>query len=489
MTRPSGSTAGPAFDDALDLLRRRPALRPGIRVPYDYAPPGASTPAAPAALAAPASRGTGAAGVGPLHEAAAALADGIVTSRELVDDALEAASAHADLVGVAELDAAGARAAADAADAARTAHGRPLGLLHGIPVTVKDVIDVAGLPTRCGSLAYHDVPTTDAVAVARLRAAGAIVIAKATTHEFALGVTSPQSRNPRDPDRIPGGSSGGSAICVATGVGLASLGTDTRASIRVPAALSGVVGFKPTYGRVPTDGVVALSWTMDHVAPMATTVADAAAVLDGLLGAGSSLAALGHTTSRRLGVPMAGFADAEPGVADAVRRVLDALADAGLPVDEVKRPTADDLALANAAGLIVSRCEAAAFHHSLGLDRDLYWDEVAEQLERARSVPAVEYLDAQRVRAELAADLLRAFDDVDVLALPTVPVVAPLRTDFPAHLMLLARNAIPWSFVGFPAVSVPCGAADGLPVGLQLVAQPGREDLLVEVGRTVEVVA
>jgi aspartyl-tRNA(Asn)/glutamyl-tRNA(Gln) amidotransferase subunit A len=190
-----------------------------------------------------------------------------------------------------------------------------------------------------------------------------------------------------------------------------------------------------------------------------------------------------------VGVPSAAFADAEPGVEAAVRRVLDALAAAGSPVDEVKRPTIDDLALANAAGLVVSRCEAAAFHRSLGLDRDRYWDEVAEQLERAAGVAAVEYLDAQRVRTELAHGLLRSFDDVDVLAMPTVPVVAPLRTDFAAHLMLLARNAIPWSFVGFPALSVPCGTVDGLPVGLQLVAPPGREDRLVAVGRAVEALA
>ena len=154
--------------------------------------------------------------------------------------------------------------------------GRWRGPLHGIPVTVKDIIDVAGVPTRCGSAAYHDVPEVDAVGVARLRAAGAIVLAKVSTHEFALGVTTPQSRNPHDQTRIPGGSSGGSAIAVSTGMGLASLGTDTRASIRVPAALSGVVGFKPTYGSVPTGGVVPLSWTMDHVAPITSSVADAA---------------------------------------------------------------------------------------------------------------------------------------------------------------------------------------------------------------------
>jgi aspartyl-tRNA(Asn)/glutamyl-tRNA(Gln) amidotransferase subunit A len=476
--RPSGSTAGPAFADALDLLSRRPPIPPAVRPPFDYAPPGAGSPVA---------TGPSVPGLGPLHAAAAALRTGATTSVALAQAALDAAEAHADLNGVAELDASGALAAAAAVDD-QIASGRPIGPLAGIPITVKDVIDVAGLPTRCGSAAYLTHPTRDAVGVARLRAAGAVIVAKATTHEYALGVTSPQSHNPHDATRIPGGSSGGSAVCVATGIGLGSLGTDTRASIRVPAALSGTVGFKATYGRIPTDGVVSLSWTMDHVAPMAASVADAALLLDVLLGAGSRLAATAPAAGLRLALPAAAWADCEPGVAAVVDTAVAALGAAGLRVEEAKRPMADDLELANAAGLVVSRSEAAAFHRSLGLDRDLYWDEVAEQLDLAMDISAVEYLDAQRSRAVLAAELLGCFDDVDVLAMPTVPVVAPLRSDFARYLMLLARNAIPWSFVGFPAMSVPCGSVDGLPVGLQLVAAPGREDLLVAVGRLVELV-
>jgi aspartyl-tRNA(Asn)/glutamyl-tRNA(Gln) amidotransferase subunit A len=428
------------------------------------------------------------AGSGPLHSAITALACGDTTSRRLVENAIAAAEANVNLNGVAALDPDAALDAADTADTLR-AQGTSRGALHGIPITVKDVIDVAGLPTRCGSLAYLDHPTRDAVAVQRVRGSGAIVLAKATTHEFALGVTSPQSRNPYDATRIPGGSSGGSAVCVASGVGLASIGTDTRASIRVPAALSGVVGFKPTYGRIPTTGVVSLSWTMDHVAPMAASVCDAALVLDALLGGGSSLATTAPSTAARIGVPSATFADAQPGVVGAVTVVLETLSSTGLVVEEAKRPTAEDLAVAGAAGLLVSRSEAAAFHRSLGLDRDLYWDEVAEQLALADSVAAVDYLDAQRVRALLADELKACFDSIDVLAMPTVPVVAPPVTDFADYLMVLARNAIAWSFVGFPAISIPCGMADGLPVGLQLVAPPGREDLLVAVGRCVETAA
>ncbi len=155
-------------------------------------------------------------------------------------------------------------------------------------------------------------------------------------------------------------------------------------------------------------------------------------------------------------------------------------------VGESRRPTAADLEAANAAGLVVSRCESAAFHRSLGTDRSLYWDEVADQLDAAAVVSAVEYIDAQRLRAELAERLLAAFDDHDVLVMPTVPVVAPLVADFARQLMLLSRNAIPWSLTGFPAISVPCGWAGGLPVGLQVVAPPWREDLVVAVGSAVE---
>ncbi len=479
--RPSGSRAREAVaaaraqlaDYRPDPVRRPPAIA--------YRPPDCDTdvPVAP---------GPGAAS-GPVAAAASDLRAGLVTSRQLVTDALLAVEKHdGELRAIVHLMDAEALAEADACDA-EAASGAWRGPLHGIPITVKDIIDVAGAPTCAGSAAYREVPQVDAVGVARLRAAGAIVLAKVSTHEFALGVTTPQSRNPHDPERIPGGSSGGSAIAVSTGMGLASLGTDTRASIRVPAALSGVVGFKPTYGSVPTAGVVPLSWTMDHVAPIAASVGDAALLVDVLAGGGGrGLAGFAgaDVAGVRVGMAEAAFADAEPMVAVLVRRAIAALADMGCIVGASSRPTPADLKSANAAGLVVSRCESAAFHRSLGTDRSLYWEEVADQLDAAAGVSAVEYIDAQRMRAELAERFLAAFDDHDVLVMPTVPVVAPLVADFARHLMLLSRNAIPWSFTGFPAMSVPCGWAGGLPVGLQIVAPPWREDLVVAVGSAVE---
>jgi aspartyl-tRNA(Asn)/glutamyl-tRNA(Gln) amidotransferase subunit A len=220
-------------------------------------------------------------------------------------------------------------------------------------------------------------------------------------------------------------------------------------------------------------------------------VADAATMLDALgpaPGPGDWLdhAAAVDVTRLRIGTVGVAFDEADPAVAAEVEAALGALSAAGCTVLPAHRPHSGDLDVANAAGLLVSRCEASTQHRSFGLDRALYWEEVAEQLEEAESVAAVDYLQAQRLRQDLAEAMLAEFRDHDLLAMPTVPVVAPPVEDFAAYLMRLARNAIPWSFVGFPAITVPCGWVDGLPVGLQLVAAPGREDLLIAVGQLVE---
>jgi aspartyl-tRNA(Asn)/glutamyl-tRNA(Gln) amidotransferase subunit A len=429
------------------------------------------------------------------------MARGELSATELVEQSIVAAEKQGVALGaVVELMAEAALAEAERLDR-QAASGEPLGPLHGIPITVKDIIHVAGVPTRAGSAAYCLVPQIDAVAVARARAAGAIVLAKVSTHEFALGVTTPQSANPFDHRRIPGGSSGGSAIAVACGIGLASIGTDTRASIRVPSALCGVVGLKGTFGLVPTEGIVPLSWTMDHVAPIGSTVADAALMFEvmaglpvGSLGGGSAAEPAGPglaDAGLRVGVPGAAFEGCEPVIA---RVAMDAIGrlGAGGPgapgvLVDLDRPNGSDLDLANAAGLIVSRCEAAAFHRSLGTDRTAYWDEVSDQLDAADKVSATDYLDAQRVRATLVADLLAVFRHCDVLCLPTVGVAPPMRDDFTRFLTVLSRSCVPWSLAGFPAVSVPCGFdAAGFPVGLQIVGPPGRDALVIAAAAAVE---
>ena len=380
--------------------------------------------------------------------------------------------------------------------------GRLRGPLHGVPLSVKDVIHVAGVATTASSRVLAGfVPEEDASAVERLRAAGAVVIGKTETHEFALGVTTPQSRNPWDPTRIPGGSTGGSAIAVATGMTPGALGTDTRASIRVPAALSGVVGFKATFGLVPTHGVVTLSWSMDHVAPMAVTVEDVALLLDVIAGRdprdpnsverpGASYAGYvgADVAGLTLGVPAAAFEGADPEVARAVRASLYGLQAAGVVVRELEEPASRDFEMTNAAGMIVSRAEAATLHGRwLAQHADRYTAETLAQLDEASRVPAVVYLAAQRLREEFRQRMLDLLHRVDALALPTSLVQAPRVEEAEQYLLVLSRNSVPWSFVGFPAVSVPCGrSAARLPIGLQLVAAPFQDGRLIALGSAVE---
>lgn len=358
---------------------------------------------------------------------------------------------------------------------------------NGPLASVKDVIHVAGMPTLAGSDGYRCDPVADAAAVDRLRRAGYRILGKTETHELALGVTTPQSRNPHDPKRLAGGSSGGAAISVVTGMAAVALGTDTRASIRVPAALCGAVGFKPTYGTVPVDGVVTLSWTMDHVAPMAATVGDVAQVLE-VLGAGPVGDAWdAPVRGARVGVAEAAFEGCEPVVAAACHRALAALADQGVVLVPAPALGAAELTLANQAGLVVSRVEAAAFHAGRGTSLAMLDPETAGQLAGALQVSGVAYLQAQRARAALAGRLMAEADrlGIDAWALPTSPVVAPPVAEAARYLTVLSRNAIPWSLTGFPAVSVPVPSA-GLPVGLQLAAPPGEDATLVALGAAVE---
>jgi aspartyl-tRNA(Asn)/glutamyl-tRNA(Gln) amidotransferase subunit A len=469
------SVATDAFAAALATLAAQPQEPADRRPAFDVFPPGAATSGGGPVLPR----------TGRIAALTAALDAGATTSVQLVEAALARIAAHNDeLTAFVELHADAALTVAAERDAQRAA-GDELGALHGLPISVKDVIDVAGMTTRCGSAAYEEHPAADADAVGLLRAAGAVILGKTSTHEYALGVTSPQARNPHDRTRIPGGSSGGSAIAVATGMSVMSLGTDTRASIRVPAALCGIVGMRPTYGTAPAAGMVPLSWTMDTTAALAPTVADVAVSLDVLRpGAEPVAGSVGAPVGAlRVGIPGAAWEDATEVVRHAVDVAIAQIAGLCASVEEVARPAARDFVAGNALGLIVSRCEAAAFHRAKGLDRAQYWDEVRDQLDAADQVRATDYIDAQRSRAALRDAMLAVFEDVDVLAMPTAPVQAPPVEDADDYLTVLSRNAILWSFVGFPAISVPCPVAEHeLPVGLQLVAAPGEEALLVALG-------
>jgi aspartyl-tRNA(Asn)/glutamyl-tRNA(Gln) amidotransferase subunit A len=487
------SVAAESFREALAVLHGLPLAAPAAGPPLEL-----RLSAGPART--PSRRTAGAAREVPasplperltdaptLVDAAAAIRARRLTSLELVETALAAAQANPGLGAIVALDEDDVRRQARELDADR-ARGVVRGPLHGIPLTVKDVIDVAGLPTGAGSAAYADEPTTDAAGVALLRAAGAVVLAKVATHEFALGVTTPQCRNPYDPERIAGGSSGGSAIAVATGAGLGSLGTDTRASLRVPAALCGVVGFRPTFGRTPVAGIVPLSWTIDTIGPIARTVEDAALLLSVLTGDPSIATATTVPLDRLVvGVAPAMLEETDPDVAVAFEASLAALERLGCSIVELDRPTADDLRVANALGMLVSRCEAAAFHRARGTELELCVPEVRDQLAAGYTVTAMDYLDAQRQRGLLTASVLEVFGSCDVVACPTSPVAAPPRTDYEDYLLRLSRNPILWSLVGAPALSQPCGTtADGLPVALQLAARPGADATLAAVGTALE---
>ncbi|MBK8050337.1 MAG: amidase [Anaerolineales bacterium] len=370
--------------------------------------------------------------------------------------------------------------------------GKMRGPLLGIPIAVKDLLAVAGMPNTASSPVLADrMESNDAGSIQLLKAAGAIITGKTQTHEFALGVTTPQSRNPWDATRDPGGSSGGSAIAVATGMSLGAMATDTRASVRVPASLCGVVGYKPTFGLVPGDGVIMLSWSLDHVAHMAANVEDAAImlnVLDPTSHVDYTSALSKNVRGLRVGVPTAALQGADPDVVTAFGNAVLGLRESGVTVVEIDTPTEDDFDLAVLMGLVVSRCEAAAYHTAFGERRSQYATAVvAEQLDEASHVSAVAYLQAQRAREDLRRRMFEQIGLFDALLMPTTRVAAPKSTDVDNYFLVLSQNCILWSFIGFPVISVPCGwTPNGLPVGAQLVAGPFEDQRLLALAAALE---
>jgi aspartyl-tRNA(Asn)/glutamyl-tRNA(Gln) amidotransferase subunit A len=423
--------------------------------------------------------------LGPAGTAFQRLESGEISCKELLEESLVRVFGD-DCNAFAELMVEQCQAEARVMDE-ELAQGRIRGVLHGLPITIKDVLDVAGVPTRAGSDAYYEVPEVDAPAVSRLRAAGANIIGKTTAHEFALGLVTPQSRNPHDSGRVPGGSSGGSAIAVARGMGLASLGTDTRGSIRVPAALCGVVGLKPTFGLVPGGGVFQLSWYMDHIGPLTASVSDAALITDVLAGTALFAACGADVSGLRVGVSPDSCLDADARVVVLFTEAVRSLSQVAGSLVEVTRPSTLDFNNATAAALVASRSEAASYHRRLGLDLTKYWPETRALLEAADSITAVDYLDAQRLRGVITEQMLKVFEEVDVIVMPTVLIPAPRVEDATEMTQQLGRNTTIWSFIGFPAMSVPCGTTpDGLPVGLQMVAPPYEEASLMALGAAFE---
>jgi len=366
-------------------------------------------------------------------------------------------------------------------DVAERAARAPDGPLRGACVAIKDNIDEAGVVGAGGCAAYFDrVPAADAAVVRRLVEAGAVIVGRTNMHELADGVTSENVHhgpvhNPARRGHHPGGSSGGSAAAVAAGIVPLALGTDTGGSVRIPAALCGVVGFKPSAGLVPDDGVMPLSTTLDHVGPLIRTVADCIAAMDVLAAAGWAVGdALPPTV--RVGV-LEGFSE-EPaaGVGDAFDTALLRLADIGCePVPMAVPELAGGLRLLSA----IYAPEAAAYHaEALRRAPERFGEEVRADLERGLRADPARYESALLDRADLAARIDACFDRADLLVSPTTPCPAAPIGSPGSHVYL--SYTCPFNLGGHPAVSVPMGAVDGLPVGLQIVGPRGADARVLE---------
>ncbi|MDX6236243.1 MAG: aspartyl-tRNA(Asn)/glutamyl-tRNA(Gln) amidotransferase subunit [Kribbellaceae bacterium] len=405
----------------------------------------------------------------------------------------------------------------DAMTAARNAEteiasGHYRGPLHGIPMGIKDNIYFADRVTTMGSKIHGDfVSETNATVVDRLSDAGVVFLGKLNMHEYALGGTTDNQfhgtcRNPWDLTMSPGGSSGGSGAALASNMTIAALGTDTSGSIRIPAALCGIVGLKPTYGRVSRFGCFPEAWTLDHIGPMTRTVADAAIVLDAISGYDArdpgSLNQPPTRTAGQLASTLDGvvigideeffFTDVDDEIDRCVRDGIEALRRQGATIKSISIP---GLSNCEWALTIIDTSETSTVHHANLRDRpEDYSDDVRLLLECGELPSAVEYLEAQQLRRHLRSEMQRAFDGVDVLVAPTLPTRTPLigKTTTTINgrdvdaIESLMRLVGPASLLGLPSLSVPCGVAKGLPVGMQVIGPALGEQKVLNTGHVLE---
>lgn len=442
-----------------------------------------------------------------LKAAAQALARGETTSRKLVEECLQRIADPAGegvraFVGIAADD---ARTAADAYDALRKAGAHP-GPYAGIPISIKDLFDVAGQETRAGSrvLAGRPVATRDAPAVARLRAAGFVLVGRTNMTEFAysgLGINphygTPLNPWQREQRRIPGGSSSGAAVAVADGMALAGLGSDTGGSCRIPAAFCGITGFKPTARRVPREGAIPLSSSLDSIGPLAPSVACCAAI-DAIIADPSAEDNEQARTEASLAGLRAGLAGAyttdgmDDAVAAAFARALSELSRAGVQLSEAALPELHDIPRINAKGGLVG-AQAYAWHRPLiEQHADLYDPWVLQRFDAGRSQSAADYIDVIEARRRMHGSVHPKLRALDVLLAPTVPI-APPRLDDLAQTevsnktnLLVLRNPALVNFLDGCAVSIPIHRRGEAPVGLMLIGAPGQDRRLLAIAELAE---
>ena len=380
------------------------------------------------------------------------------------------------------------------------------GALCGIPLALKDLFETAGVRTTAGSKFFAEhVPEKDCVAAEKLKSAGAVILGKLNLHEIALGVTNENPhygdcRNPWDENHISGGSSGGAAVALAAGLCFGALGTDTGGSIRIPSALCGVVGLKPTRGRVSLRGVIPLSWSLDHVGPMARRVRDIAILFKTIAGYDPSdpfsvktpvKDVLAHLTEGVQGWRVAlardsYFDDVDPQVLEAVQHAAKVFEGLGARVIEVPVPGASEAAQINA---LITQSEAAVFHFDrLASHPEDFGADVLKRLQTGAEFTSTVSILARGAQPVMRRQFERFFENYDILLTPTTPIPAPLRGgDAVERARLLTRFTAPFNLTGLPALSLPCGfTSQGLPVGLQIISRPWAEVEVLRAGYAYE---
>lgn len=375
----------------------------------------------------------------------------------------------------------------------------PRGPLHGIPIAHKDIVFTAGVRTTSGSKLFADfVPDHDAEVAKKLAAAGAVMVGKTGLHELAYGITSNNPhfgtvRNPCDPERIPGGSSGGSATALGTGMCLLATGTDTGGSIRIPASFCGIAGLKPTYGLVSRKGVQPLGFSLDHIGPMAATVRDVAIGFEAMAMEQPEPPSGAPIRGLRIGLPENYYFDrCDPEVRAAVERACRKAEDLGARCVPVRVP---DVAALNVVARVILMAEASAIYEKHLSRRDQFGPDVLSLLDQGLMIRGTDYVQAQRLRKKQVAEFRRVFRQIDFLFTPCTPTAAPKIGQTEVEIggkiedvRLATTNLVrAINVLGFPALAMPCGrTSGGLPIGLQIVARPFDDSALLNLGMLLE---